>query len=75
MCERRPEGFLAGAATSSDEISVVVETALDWVRSDELTLFKERGPLSSPCRNCLSGAERVISELAKHTQSIECARK
>ena len=57
--------FLAGAATSSEEISVVVELALDWIRSDEPTLQRAgAGILTLP--NLPSGAARS-SELARHS--------
>ena len=59
--------LLAGAATSPDECSAVVEFALDWVRSDEPTL-QGTGAAILTLPNLSSGTAR-ISELAKHSNS------
>ena len=56
--------LLAGAATSPDECSVVVEFALDWVRSEEPTL-QGAGAAILTLPNLSSGTARS-SELAKH---------
>ena len=57
--------FLAGAATSSDEISVVVELALDWIRSDE-PILQRAGAGILTLSNLPSGTARS-SELARHS--------
>ena len=57
--------FLAGAGTSSDEISVVVETALDWVRSDE-PMLQGTGAAILALPNLSSSTARN-SELARHS--------
>ena len=63
---RRSAGWLlARGATSPDEISTVVELALDWVRSDEPTL-QGAGASILTLPNLSFGTERG-SELAKHT--------
>ena len=57
--------LLAGAATSPDECSVVVEFALDWVRSEEPTL-QGAGAAILTLPNLSSGTARS-SELAEHS--------
>ena len=57
--------FLAGAATSPDEFSVVVELALDWVRSDE-PILQGAGAAILTLSNLSSGTARN-SELARHS--------
>ena len=57
--------FLAGAAASPDEFSVVVELALDWVRSDE-PILQGAGAAILTFPNLSSGTVRS-SELARHS--------